>query len=236
MSSENRARLFLLITIVLLVAFSAQSKPRKMQRVATGSWGAPHIRIEVSNHAATIAYDCANGTIEGPLTFDSKGRFTWRGTHNREHPGPIRVDEVSNSRPAIYTGTVKGDTMTVHLETTVTASDDTLKHATVDFIMNPGQDLKSDSDDVCYAIHIATEKKFGLEREAKFDFISDKGIPHGQEPVSGSFSGSATYANGQHAGMIGSFSPTGFSAAYTGPEGKSVKVEYSLTGALVSTP
>ncbi len=113
MSSENRTRLFLLVTIVLLFAFSAQSKPRKMQRVATGSWGAPHIRIEVGPRSATIEYDCANGTIEGPLTFDSKGRFTWRGTHHHEHPGPIRVDEVSNNRQAIYTGTIKGETMTL---------------------------------------------------------------------------------------------------------------------------
>ena len=78
---------------------------------------------------------------------------------------------------------VKGDTMTVHLETTVTTADDTLKHASVDFVMNPGQDLNSDSDDVCYAIHVSTEKKFGLERSSEFHFISDKGIPHGQEPT-----------------------------------------------------
>ncbi len=147
-----------------------------------------------------------------------------------------RVNQVSIKNRAGGDEIVKGDTMTVRLETTVTGADDTLKHATVDFVMNPGQDLKSDSDDVCYAIHIATQKKFGLEREAEFDFISDKGIPHGREPVSGTFSGSAKYANGQSASLKGSFSPTGFSAEYTGPEGNSLKVEYSKNGNLVAGP
>ena len=113
MFSENRTRLIVLVSLVLLIASSAASKPRKMQRLSTGSWGGPHINIDVGQGSATIEYDCANGTIDGPLTYDSKGRFAWRGTHNQERGGPIRVDETSNSRRAIYTGTVKSDTMTL---------------------------------------------------------------------------------------------------------------------------
>ncbi|MEO7424177.1 MAG: hypothetical protein ABI036_03255 [Fibrobacteria bacterium] len=147
-----------------------------------------------------------------------------------------RVNSVTMKNSAGGEDIVKGDTMTVRLETSVTAANDTLKHAVVEFVMNPGQDLKSDSDDVCYAIHIATEKKFGLEREAKFDFISDEGIPHGQEPVSGAFTGSVKYANGQSANLEGSFSPSGFSAEYTGPDGNTVKVEYTKSGSVVAAP
>jgi hypothetical protein len=84
-----------------------------MQRLSTGAWGGPHIRIQVEGSSATIDYDCAHGTITGPLTFDSKGRFTWRGTHTREGPGPIRVDEESNGSPATYTGSIQGDKMTL---------------------------------------------------------------------------------------------------------------------------
>ncbi len=131
---------------------------------------------------------------------------------------------------------VKGDTMTVHMETTVAAADDTLKHATIEFVMNPGQDLKNDSDDVCYAIHIKSSKRLGFEREAEFNFASAKPIPHGAEPVEGSFDGKATYANGKSASMHGSFSPNGFSAEFTGPEGNTVKVEYSKNGDLTSNP
>ena len=107
----NRNKLLVFVSLLLLIAGSVAAKPRKMQRLQPGSWGAPHIRIDVEQSSATIDYDCANGTIDGPLTYDRKGNFTWRGTHNREHGGPIRIDEESNSRPAIYTGSIKGDTM-----------------------------------------------------------------------------------------------------------------------------
>ena len=125
MFSENRTKLLVLVSLALLLVSSAASKPRKMQRLSTGSWGAPHIRIEVGQSSATIDYDCANGTIDGPLKFDSKGRFTWRGTHHREHPGPIRSDEEGNSQAAIYTGWVRGNTMmlTVRLAKTNEAVD-----------------------------------------------------------------------------------------------------------------
>lgn len=110
---RNRNRLLVILSLVLLIVSSAASRPRKMQRLATGTWGGPHIRIEVEPRSATIDYDCANGTIDGPFSIDSKGRFNWRGTHNREHGGPIRIDMKRDSRPAIYSGWIKGDTMTL---------------------------------------------------------------------------------------------------------------------------
>jgi hypothetical protein len=113
MFSTKRTKLVTLVSLVLLIAASAASRPRRMQRLSTGTWGAPHIRIQVDEGSATIDYDCAHGTIAGPLTFDSKGRFTWRGTHTRERPGPIRVGQESNGASVIYTGSVKGETMTL---------------------------------------------------------------------------------------------------------------------------
>lgn len=109
----NRNKLLVTISLVLLIVSSAASRPRKMQRLPAGTWGGAHIRIDVEPRAARIDYDCANGTIDGPFTIDSKGRFTWRGTFSREHGGPIRIDEKSSSRPAIYSGSIKGDTMTL---------------------------------------------------------------------------------------------------------------------------
>ena len=117
---QNRIKLLAVVGFVLIIAASAASKPRKMQRVSAGSWGAPHIRIDVGQGSATIDYDCANGTIDGPLTFDSKGRFSWRGTHHHEGPGPTRADINFKGRPAIYTGSVKGDTMTLTVKLTDT--------------------------------------------------------------------------------------------------------------------
>jgi hypothetical protein len=110
---RNRNRLLVIISLVLLIVSSAGSRPRKMQRLSTGTWGGTHIRIDVQPGSATIDYDCANGTIDGPFTIDSKGGFTWRGTFTRERGGPIRIDQKPNSRPAIYSGSIKGDTMTL---------------------------------------------------------------------------------------------------------------------------
>ena len=113
MSRRNGNRFLVIISLVLLIVSSAASRPRKTQRLPTGTWGGTHIKIEVGPRSAAIEYDCANGRIDGPFTIDSKGGFKWRGVHNREHGGPIRLDQKRNSRPAIYSGSVKGDTMTL---------------------------------------------------------------------------------------------------------------------------
>lgn len=110
---RNRNRFLIIISLILLIVSAAAARPRKMQRLSTGTWGGSHIRIEVGPRSAAIDYDCANGTIDGPFILDSKGRFSWRGTHNREHGGPIRIDEKPNGRPAVYSGSVKGDIMTL---------------------------------------------------------------------------------------------------------------------------
>ncbi|MFN2533391.1 MAG: hypothetical protein ABR555_19070 [Pyrinomonadaceae bacterium] len=85
-----------------------------------GIWGGQHINIDVGTDAATIQYDCATGRIDGPLKIDSKGRFNLKGSHSREHGGPVRMDEKANSRAALYSGTIKGNVMTL----TVKLADD----------------------------------------------------------------------------------------------------------------
>jgi hypothetical protein len=128
---------------------------------------------------------------------------------------------------------IKGDTMRVRIETTKAADDDTVHHAEITVVMNPGQDLKSDADDLCYSFHIKTQKRWGFERSAEFNFVAGEPVPHGQDAKSGSFDGKATYANGKSATLKGSFSPEGFSAEFTGPEGNTVKVEYAKSGDVI---
>ena len=112
--SRHRRRIYLFAVILsLLCTFSSLAKPRKVQRLATGTWGGQHIQIDVTRDTASIEYDCANGTIAGPLTFNNKGQFTWRGSHSRERGGPIRRDEKPDKHPAVYTGWIKGATMTM---------------------------------------------------------------------------------------------------------------------------
>lgn len=90
-----------------------------MKESQTGAWGGEHIGLEVTEQGATVEYDCAHGTIDEKVVTDAVGNFNLRGTHVREHGGPVRKDEREDSHPAAYKGKIKGDTMTL----TVTETD-----------------------------------------------------------------------------------------------------------------
>jgi hypothetical protein len=101
--------------IGLLLLISVTAEIRKMQRIPTGNWGGQHINMKVAK-SATIEYDCATGVIQGPLVVDSDGNFNLRGTHRMQRGGPTRADEAANDHPATYTGSIKGNTMTLNLK------------------------------------------------------------------------------------------------------------------------
>ena len=103
----------LAIASTLAICASAGGGTKK---VAAGSWGASGIAMEVAESGATIEYDCARGTISGPLVLDADGRFDVKGRHFREHGGPVREGEESNGQPVRYTGQVSGDTMTLEVK------------------------------------------------------------------------------------------------------------------------
>jgi hypothetical protein len=117
---RNRNKLLVVFALLLLVAASAASRPRKLQRRVAGTWGGSHIQIKGNGRSASVEYDCAEGVIRGPLTVDSTGNFSWRGTYTRGHGGPIRIDEKPSSHPAVYTGSIKGNMMTLTLKLTDT--------------------------------------------------------------------------------------------------------------------
>ena len=85
-------------------------------RIARGVWGGQHINLEVSANSAKVEYDCAHGAIEGPLVVDNNGKFELRGSFTQERGGPVRADETPDSRPATYSGTIKGNTMMLTLK------------------------------------------------------------------------------------------------------------------------
>ena len=104
----------LLISVVLFISVAA--KTQNMQRIPTGVWGGQHINIDVGEKSARIEYDCASGVINGPLSVDANGNFKLRGTHRIERGGPVRADDKPNDHPATYTGSIKGNTMTLTLK------------------------------------------------------------------------------------------------------------------------
>lgn len=106
----------------LLLSFGigcAAASPAK-QETLTGSWGGAHIVLELTAEGGRVEYDCAHGTIAGPVIPDREGRFEAAGTHSAEHPGPVREeDERREGQPARYRGKLSGDTLTL----TVTLKD-----------------------------------------------------------------------------------------------------------------
>ncbi len=102
--------------IGLLSVFTVTAKIQKMKRIATGLWGGQHISMNVSAKSAAIEYDCASGEINGPLVIETDGSFSLHGTHRMERGGPVRADEKPSGEPATYTGTIKGNTMTLTLK------------------------------------------------------------------------------------------------------------------------
>ena len=76
-----------------------------------GKWGGQHAVLAVSDGGATVQFDCAHGTIPGPLALDADGRFSVPGDFVPEHGGPIRVGEVEEHRPVRYYGRVRGRKM-----------------------------------------------------------------------------------------------------------------------------
>lgn len=89
---------------------------RMMQRIPRGEWGGTHISMNVGEQSATIEFDCAHGEISGPLTIDGEGKFELRGTFTRERGGPVRADETGKKEPAIYSGKITGNKMTLTMK------------------------------------------------------------------------------------------------------------------------
>lgn len=83
--------------------------------VLGGAWGGIHAGLTLTAEGGTISYDCAHGGITAPVRRDRTGRFDVVGVHMREHGGPVREGEVTDSVPARYVGQVNGDRMVLRV-------------------------------------------------------------------------------------------------------------------------
>lgn len=88
----------------------------KESRVAAGTWGGAHVRLDVREGGGALEFDCAHGEISEPFATDAGGRFDLSGTYTRESGGPIRIDHPPTARPARYSGRVEGRTMTLSVK------------------------------------------------------------------------------------------------------------------------
>lgn len=90
------------------------------EHLAVGDWGGKHVRMEVSEGGALLEFDCAKGSIAGPITLDAEGRFGAKGEFAREGFGPRDEDALPEGVPARFTGEVKGESMTLTITLTET--------------------------------------------------------------------------------------------------------------------
>jgi hypothetical protein len=68
--------------------------------------------MEVTGSGADIDYACAHGSITETIVPDREGKFVVKGFHVKERPGPVREGE-ETEQPAIYHGSIEGDTVTL---------------------------------------------------------------------------------------------------------------------------
>jgi hypothetical protein len=75
------------------------------------------VTLLVGDSTAHFEFDCAHGDIPGLLTA-THGEIAASGTFVREHGGPIRVDEVQDAHPALYSGSISGARMELSIRLT----------------------------------------------------------------------------------------------------------------------
>ena len=108
----RRKTMLLIVSAFVGLGSVGMVQAKKSRTIANGNWGGQHIQMTITNGSARIEYDCANGSISGPLKIDSRGRFELRGTHNVERGGPARIDDNGPAgEPAKYAGWTDGKKM-----------------------------------------------------------------------------------------------------------------------------
>jgi len=104
-----------LLPLLVLVACTANpGGASRLDRVPNGNWGGQHIRLTVADTGGKVEFDCAHGSLDGPLTLDPDGRFDVKGTLVGEG-GPVMKDETANARPARYRGQTDGQSMSLEV-------------------------------------------------------------------------------------------------------------------------
>jgi len=96
----------------------ANQKSPSPEKTLTGSWGGQGIVMEIAASETSLTFDCAHGTISEEVKIDSNRRFEVQGSFTRERGGPIRENETPEASPAIYSGLVDGDNLTLTITLT----------------------------------------------------------------------------------------------------------------------
>jgi hypothetical protein len=120
--STFAASLLALLLLAMLAGASCKGRgipqamdppPAEGTTVQIGGWGGDHAGMSVTGTEATLEFDCAHGSIDGPIPLDDQGRFDIEGLYVQEHGGPITISDPPTAVPARYSGQVAGNKMTL---------------------------------------------------------------------------------------------------------------------------
>jgi hypothetical protein len=109
---QRSLRLILALPLLVVSSCGSSRGTPAGAPLPEGTWGGPHIETTVGPQSATLELDCAHGAIGEPIVVGRDGRFRVTGTYAAEHGGPTREGEDSG-RPAVYTGRVEGETLSL---------------------------------------------------------------------------------------------------------------------------
>lgn len=98
--------------VFLLACSSGLSGAKPGAPVPGGSWGGRDASLVVDEKGAEAEFNCSHGRIEEPLVLQEDGGFHARGYWVREG-GP--QPETEDRRPATYSGTGDGRTLTLRV-------------------------------------------------------------------------------------------------------------------------
>lgn len=107
----------LIVVAVIAAACSGTSSPSPLLQ---GPWGGDHVALTITSSGAIVEFDCAHGEMTAVPIPDAQGRFAVAGIYVREHGGPIRQGEAPDTHPALYSGVVSADNMTLTVRLTDT--------------------------------------------------------------------------------------------------------------------
>lgn len=103
----NRGLLFCLPLLAACAAVPAAGLP------VSGEWGGTHVGLSLTPAGGTLEYDCAAGTMIGPLMINRDGTFIAEGTHTPGWGGPEIDGQVLPSYSVRYSGSIRGDSMSL---------------------------------------------------------------------------------------------------------------------------
>jgi hypothetical protein len=98
----------------------ADSPTHPSGSVLSGVWGGDHVILTIADEGSRLEFDCAHGSVPGPLIPDRQGAFASPGLFVRERGGPIREGDPLDSHKATYAGTVTAHRMQLTVRLTQT--------------------------------------------------------------------------------------------------------------------